>query len=55
MNCWFCRSKLVWHGDFSFEDYGIEGEGLVANLYCTNDDCGAYFEGFVNLGERSDD
>ena len=34
MNCWHCNSKLIWKNDFSFEDYGIEGEGVVADLSC---------------------
>ena len=34
MNCWHCNSKLIWGGDHSFEDYGIEGEGIVSNLSC---------------------
>ena len=33
-----CRS-VVWESDFSFEDYGFEGDGIVQVLHCEN--CGA--------------
>ena len=43
MNCWHCRSKLIWGGDFDFEDYGIEDRlGIVSNLSCPN--CSTYVE-----------
>ena len=34
MNCYHCQSLLIWGGDFNYEDYGLEGEGLVSNLSC---------------------
>lgn len=37
--CWFCQSPMIWQSDFSFEDYCMEGEGIIANLRCSN--CGA--------------
>ena len=36
MNCWHCKSKLIWGGDHTFEDYGMEGEGIVSKLSCPN-------------------
>ena len=39
MNCYVCDSKLIWGGDHSYEDYGLEGEGIVTNLSCSNGDC----------------
>lgn len=44
--CWHCGHEMIWGGDHSFEDYGIEDEdGIVANLSCSNPDCNtvAYF------------
>lgn len=38
MKCWFCRGELIWNNDFSFEDYGLDGEGIVSVLTCS--DCG---------------
>ena len=34
MKCWFCNEKLIWGGDHDYEDYRMEGEGVVANLSC---------------------
>lgn len=40
MKCWHCDKELIWGGDDSYEDYCLEGEGIVTNLSCPNDDCG---------------
>ena len=40
MNCWQCENKLIWGGDHDYDDYGVEGEGIVSNLSCPNEDCG---------------
>lgn len=40
-----CRS-LIWDSDFSFEDVGMEGEGIVHFLHCTH--CGAWIEYYVS-------
>lgn len=41
--CTNCGQKTaVWGADFSFEDYGYEGEGIVSNYTCSN--CGAEIE-----------
>lgn len=42
--CWFCRSKMIWQSDFSYEDMGYEGDGIVAILSCTNMRCEASAE-----------
>ena len=39
--CWFCGDEMIWGGDHSFEDHGLEGKGIVANLSCRNEDCNA--------------
>ena len=40
MNCWHCSMDLIWGGDHTYEDYCMEGDGIVSNLTCPNDDCG---------------
>ena len=35
----FCGTELIWGGDHDYEDYSHEGEGIVSNLSCPNDDC----------------
>lgn len=42
MNCWFCGNELIWGADFDTEDYGYDGDGVVASLSCSN--CGAMVE-----------
>lgn len=43
----YLSRSVVWQADFSFEDYGIEGEGIVHCCKCTN--CGADIEYFIRL------
>jgi hypothetical protein len=41
--CFHClQNTVVWDSDFSFEDMGYEGEGIVHLCHCTN--CGAEIE-----------
>ena len=51
MKCWFCREKLIWQSDFSFEDYGLDNEGIVTVLYCPN--CKTTWEGYLNLDKEN--
>ena len=38
--CYACRRKaVIWDSDFSYEDYGLEGDGIVQEFHCTY--CGA--------------
>lgn len=46
--CWFCGGEMRRNGDFSYEDYGMEGDGVIANLTCSN--CGATAE--FSLGDE---
>lgn len=39
-NC--CCRSVIWDNDYSFEDFGYEGEGIVHICHCTN--CGAEIE-----------
>ena len=39
MRCWFCGDQMIWGADFDYEDYGMEGDGIVATFSCPN--CGA--------------
>jgi hypothetical protein len=36
MKCPKCEKELIWGGD---NDYGSEGEGIVSNNSCPNDEC----------------
>ena len=49
--CFHCGERaVVWSGDFDFEDYGIEGEGVVHELRCSN--CGAVITYYIEDGEE---
>jgi len=39
MKCPKCEKELIWGGDDNYEDYGAEGEGIVSNNSCLNDEC----------------
>jgi hypothetical protein len=39
MKCPKCLSKLFWGGDLDYEDYGLEGDGIVSNSTCQNKKC----------------
>tara|TARA_R100000808_G_scaffold345_1_gene1962 strand:+ start:652 stop:831 length:180 start_codon:yes stop_codon:yes gene_type:complete len=40
MDCWHCNTELIWGGDHTYEDYCMDGDGIVTNLSCPNDECG---------------
>jgi len=40
MKCYECNNELTWGGDDSYEDYGYEGDGIITNLSCSNEECG---------------
>lgn len=51
--CFHCGCKtVIWDSDFSFEDYGEEGEGIIHVCHCSN--CGALIEYRISLDEEED-
>lgn len=51
--CFHCLSRsVVWQADFSFEDFGYEGEGIVQICTCAN--CGAEIEYRIPLIEEGE-
>ena len=50
MNCYHCETELIWGADNTFEDTGIDGEGIVTNLSCPK--CEAYVEEFKQYTEE---
>ena len=34
-----CGNELIWGGDHDYEDYGLDGDGIVSNLSCPSDEC----------------
>jgi len=39
MKCPKCSTELIWGGDDDYEDYGVEGDGIVSNNGCPNEEC----------------
>lgn len=37
--CPFCKKELHWMSEFDYEDYGIDGAGIVGNYDCKNKKC----------------
>lgn len=51
--CFHCGEKTVtWVGDFSYEDYCMEGNGIVQECHCNN--CGARIVYYIDLGKEED-
>ena len=48
--CFHCLSNsVIWDNDFSFEDYGYDGEGIIHECHCMN--CGADITYRIPIGE----
>ena len=39
MKCPNCEKELICGGEHDYEDYDAEGEGIVSNNTCSNDEC----------------
>ena len=51
--CFHCLHRsVIWQCDYTFEDFGYEGEGLVQILTCAN--CGAEIEYRISYNEEED-
>lgn len=49
--CFNCLKKtVVWQSDYSYEDFGYEGEGIVHICHCSN--CNAEIEYRVPVNEE---
>ena len=51
--CFHCGHRsVVWLADFSFEDFGYDGEGIVHVCHCAN--CGADIEYRIPIKEEEE-
>jgi len=51
--CFHCGKKsVIWDGDFTFDEMGYEGEGVVNCCHCTN--CGAEIEYKVRIPKEDE-
>ena len=52
--CMHCLSRsVVWQCDYSFDDYGLEGEGIIHECHCSN--CGADITYYIPINNGEDD
>ena len=52
--CFHCGSRsVIWDADFSYDDYGLDGEGIVQVCHCEN--CGAHIEYYIDCGDPGED
>ena len=52
--CFHCGHRsVIWQADFDFEDFGLDGEGIVHVCHCSN--CGADIEYYVPVGDPEED
>lgn len=42
--CWHCGGAMIWQSDFSFEDYGMDEDGIVSVLCCISCDTMAEYK-----------
>ena len=52
MNCWNCKTELIWGGDHDFEVYRLEGNGIVTNLSCPN--CPSNVEVYYDIDQEQE-
>ena len=46
MNCWLCKSVLIWGGDHDLDEFPFDDSfSMVTNLSCP--ECDAFVEVFV--------
>lgn len=50
MKCVNCGCKMVWQNDYDFNDYGINGEGIIKVFSCG--ECDTLSENFIPLKEE---
>lgn len=52
--CFHClHQALIWDNDYSFEDFGYVGDGIVQILHCSN--CGAEVEYRISINKEDID
>lgn len=52
--CFHCGCRtVIWDSDFTYEDYGYGGEGLIHECHCEN--CGAYITYMIPFGDPEEE
>ena len=51
--CWHCRSEMIWNCDFDYQDYGLDGEGIISTFSCSNPNCPVSSEVYYPINENN--
>ena len=52
--CFHCGSRaVIWDADFDYDDYGMEGQGIIHECHCTH--CGARITYFVSCDDEENE
>lgn len=52
--CFHCGTKgVIWDSDFSFEDYGLDRDGIIHECHCIN--CGADITYYIPIDTDEDE
>ena len=52
--CFHCLSRsVIWGSDFTFEEFGYEGEGIVYICHCSK--CGAEIEYRISFAKENEE
>lgn len=52
--CFHCgRRSVIWGADFDYQDYGLDGLGIIHTLTCEN--CGAEITYYCPIDESEED
>lgn len=52
--CPRCNYGLIWNNDFDYEDYGLDGEGIVSCFTCSNPNCHTTMEVYTDFSEEDE-
>ena len=51
--CFHCLSNSVcWSSDYDFEDFGLDGDGIIHICHCSN--CGAEIEYRISINQEEE-
>lgn len=49
--CFHCGERaVIWGADFTYEDYGLEGDGIIHECTCSN--CGARVVYYIDIEDQ---
>ena len=51
--CFFCKGSVMWKSDFTFDEFGAEGDGIVHVCECSK--CGAEYVVYESIEEGESD